>query len=532
MKISHRSLLFYAVFLAILSLGFWLRVSNINERPMHGDEANQAYQFQTLVEKGSYKYEPRDFHGPTLYYLTLPFYKIAGPATFSEAQKWHFRGVTVLFSLLTALAVLLFMDVLGKAGVLTLTLFQMISPSMVYYSTYFIQETLLVCFITFFCGCLWRLWRRPSLLWSIGAGASLGLLHATKETFVLSLGALAFVGLIGCVLFDRGDFKKFNKQHILSLSFSALFISVLFYSSFFSNPSGPIDSLTSFVSHVERGLGGDDFPENMTSGAGHTKPFTYYLDNIIGYYPRKLSSTAKDIFRNSPARPITEIFFLLASFGGLFYLGKSSRSQRFHIYTLSYTLALTLAYSLIPYKTPWCMLSFHFGLMFCSAMTVKRVLRSKKLYFKWTLLLIGGIFMLDLVRQSMLINSEEFCTSDRNQFAYVQAGYDLEDLSVRIIEMSKIDGRLDEMPIHFFTPEYWPLPWYLKQFSKVGYHEHDMPKNDIKSLPIIVSTPDRQDVASILSQTHIAESRGRLPGYFLTVYYRKDLWQRFMSIKN
>ena len=39
---------------------------------MHHDEANQAVKFGALLERGEYRYDAHDHHGPTLYYLTLP----------------------------------------------------------------------------------------------------------------------------------------------------------------------------------------------------------------------------------------------------------------------------------------------------------------------------------------------------------------------------------------------------------------------------------------------------------------------------
>ena len=40
-------------------------------RPMHADEAVHADKFGTLLEGGGYAYDPSEYHGPTLYYLTL-----------------------------------------------------------------------------------------------------------------------------------------------------------------------------------------------------------------------------------------------------------------------------------------------------------------------------------------------------------------------------------------------------------------------------------------------------------------------------
>jgi len=41
------------------------------KRPMHGDETVHAIKFGELLEQGSYKYNPIEFHGPTLNYLSL-----------------------------------------------------------------------------------------------------------------------------------------------------------------------------------------------------------------------------------------------------------------------------------------------------------------------------------------------------------------------------------------------------------------------------------------------------------------------------
>ena len=520
--------LFYGVFISILALGLWLRLKNIDQRPMHGDEANQAYRFEMLFEDNDFKYEPIDFHGPTLYYLTLPSAWLSGLEKYEDSEKVHFRGVPVFFSILTALGVFLFIDVLGRKGVLIMSLLIMVSPAMVYYSTYYIQETLLVCFTLYFLGGLWRYWRKPAMKWAVLTGVSLGLMHATKETFVLALGALALCIGFECYKQKSFDLSKFKNKYSLACFFSALIVSVMFYSSFFTNPKGPVDSVTAFVHQVKRGLGANDFEERFTSGEGHKKPFNYYFSTIAGSYPGKVSSNIKRIWRNSVARPITEIFFLIFPFLGFLALPKKgARSRKIFIMAFIYTLSLAVVYSLIPYKTPWCMLSFLCGFAFLGAMSLRFLTDRPGKYAHKVIALIGVLMIIDLCRQSTLVNAEEFCVSDRNPYAYVQPFYDLEDLSVRIEEISKLEGQEYKMPIHFFTPEYWPLPWYLKKFEKVGYWEKEVPEINPEKMPVIVTTPDREELVNKLEKTHFPEYRGRMPGYHLLVFYRKDLWDKY-----
>ena len=65
-----------------------------------------------------------------------------------------------------------------------------ISPGMVFFSRYYIQETLLVFFTFAAIGCAWRWFRSGSPGWAAGAGASFGLMHATKETWILAAAAM------------------------------------------------------------------------------------------------------------------------------------------------------------------------------------------------------------------------------------------------------------------------------------------------------------------------------------------------------
>ena len=44
----------------------WLRTHDLDVRPMHADEANQAVKVGALLERGHYEFDPADHHGPTL----------------------------------------------------------------------------------------------------------------------------------------------------------------------------------------------------------------------------------------------------------------------------------------------------------------------------------------------------------------------------------------------------------------------------------------------------------------------------------
>jgi len=80
-----------------LTAGLALRTARLAERPMHHDEANQAVKFGALLERGEYRYDAHDHHGPTLYYLTLPSAWLRGQRTFASLDEATLRSVPALF---------------------------------------------------------------------------------------------------------------------------------------------------------------------------------------------------------------------------------------------------------------------------------------------------------------------------------------------------------------------------------------------------------------------------------------------------
>jgi 4-amino-4-deoxy-L-arabinose transferase-like glycosyltransferase len=73
---------------------------------------------------------------------------------------------------------------------------------MVFYSRYFIHEMLLVFFTLLTLAAGWRYAKTRKVFWAVLTGAGIGLMFATKETFVLTVAALSFA-LIATRLWNR-----------------------------------------------------------------------------------------------------------------------------------------------------------------------------------------------------------------------------------------------------------------------------------------------------------------------------------------
>ena len=70
----------------VLAIALAMRLPRLDQRPMHGDEANQAVRAGLLLDTGTYHYDPNDHHGPVLYFAALPFCRATAHA-FAETTE-------------------------------------------------------------------------------------------------------------------------------------------------------------------------------------------------------------------------------------------------------------------------------------------------------------------------------------------------------------------------------------------------------------------------------------------------------------
>ncbi|MCH8024167.1 MAG: TIGR03663 family protein [Candidatus Marinimicrobia bacterium] len=236
-----------------------LRLPQLERRPMHTDEAVHAVKFGPLLERGVYRYDRQEYHGPTLNYLTLIPAWLSSATQLTEVSETTLRIVPVFFGVLLVAMVLLVGSGLGWPAVAVSALLTAISPAMVYYSRYYIMELLLVCFTFGVILSGYRYARSRKLGWALSTGVFLGLMHATKETFVLALvamlAALWLTLLLGRRRGGRGPLdviKSIAPGHGLALVGAGLLVSALFYSSFLSHPQGILDSIYAYKSYFVR----------------------------------------------------------------------------------------------------------------------------------------------------------------------------------------------------------------------------------------------------------------------------------------
>ena len=457
------------VLLAVIgALAF--RVARLDLRPMHADEANQAVKFGDLLERGQYRFDPQDHHGPTLYYLTLPAAWIAGDKTLADLDERVLRLVPALFGVALLLVLLLLGGGLSREATLAAAVLAAVSPALTYYSRFYIQETLLVVFLAALIGTGWRYAHKRSLLWALAAGISAGLMIATKETSLILIGALAaaFAALSllegvrtrwrGTV--TRGETwvwrdtrtKLPTAFHLAIFLAAAAAVAVVFYTSFFHNPRGLADLVRAI---------GVSFGRAGNPGV-HAHPWVYYFQTLV--------------YARTGSGPIwSEAFVLvLAAIGGLAALGRDAgrnASPRFLRFILFFTIITAGIYSAIPYKTPWNLLPFYLGLIILAGhgtAWLLRVIRPKAAKAVLLILLVLGAA--DLARQSYRANFV-LPADPSNPYVYAQTSPDLIKLVAAVDRAALRSPEKQNILVEVISPadETWPLPWYFRKLERVGY---------------------------------------------------------------
>jgi uncharacterized protein (TIGR03663 family) len=463
---------FLCAVLAVLIVAVALRTWRLDVRPMHGDEAVHAYKFGQLLEENKYRYDPTEFHGPALNYFTLVPAWLSGKHTYASLNETTLRIVPVIFGLVVVLMSLLLTDGLGKPTVLIAAVFTAISPAFVFYSRYYIPEMLLVCFTFGVIVFGYRYTRSQKWIWALLTGVFAGLCFVTKETSVIAFGAIV-VALAIVLLIRRAGrpvFSLVRTGHLFLAIAGAIVVWGLFYSSFFTNSAGLLDSFRSFATYFSR-AGNNQL---------HIHTWYYYLKLLI--------------YNKASMGPAwTEGFIVILAMVGLIVIitkrGVLGLDPNLLNFLAIYTVIMTVIYSVIPYKTPWCLLSFYQGMILLAAIGVVATIQ---LLERMPARVVVAIFFLtaatDLTLQSVspgIVPSVDY----NNPYVYAHPTADALKIAKRIEQVSDAYPAKRAMPVLVVCPggDYWPLPWYLRSFKNIGWY------NDVNE----VNTPAPVVIASV-----------------------------------
>jgi len=508
-----------------LAAGLCLRLARLDARPMHHDEANQAVKFGALLERGEYRYDASDHHGPTLYYFTLPAAWLRGQHTLASLDEGTLRGVTVVAGAATILLLPLLSTAIGRTAVASSAWFMALSPVMVFYSRMYIQESLFAAFTLAFVIALGRAVTERGLVWPVIAGLVAGLALATKETSVLVLPA----AVVSCAVawwsigspppyvgpgFSRADRQSpARRRRPLLAGFAvAAAIVVLFYSSFFTAPASLLEPFRGAGTYVNRGL----------DPSAHAHPWHYYI-GLLAY-------SASGGLRWS------EGLVLCLALAGIWTAwrgaGEPTGGRLFWTrYLAGYAVLTTAVFSLLPYKTPWNILPFYAGIVVVAGTGFSGLIRAMPSRLaRAALASVVALASIQLGWQAWRA-SITYAADPRNPYVYAQTVPDAIRMANRIRDLAALDRHGAAMQVSVIASPYeqWPLPWYLRAMPNVGYWI-DAGDSVAMQAPVIVSSMDHAAaLETALGDRYVSEFYGLRPNVLLSLYVERDLWNRFLA---
>src|SRR5215813_10705579 len=513
------------VFILAVIVAVWLRFDQIGIKPFHHDEGVMSHFLLNLANSGEYRYNPENYHGPTLYYFALAALRVFG------ANDFALRFTPALFGVLTVLMVWLLREHLGSVGTPVAAFLMALSPGLVYFSRDFIHEMSFGCFSLGVVVGAWRYAETKNFAWLALMATSAGLLFATKETAIITAVVMIIAALCAAALevmqrlirsreFTLDAFAREIRRdcanvtpsldHALAAIMIFVFINIFFYSSFFRNWQGVPDAVKSVFLWAGR------------SGGEHVKDFWYYIGILF-----KLEL------------PLV-IGSLLA---GIFI---AWRGTRFWLFVAAWTLGITLAYSIIGYKTPWLALSFLIPMALLSGHAAQQVYGASRLIslrLLWAAALVAVMIL--NVRLAWAVNFDKYDDNDNRSgygadfgrdhklkpyidglygYVYAQTDRDIFQLAEAIKnETDKLPSRHDT-PIYVSWPEYWPLPWYLRDYKKVDYSGR-MPADGPSQIsqPIVIANANQQlQFTGVPGWRALPHPFTLRPGVQLVVYVRDN----------
>lgn len=494
-----------------------LRLYDLDLVPLHHDEGVNGNFLVRLVREGAYTYDPENYHGPTLYYFSALIPWIA-KVLFGSAARDNYglttftiRLVPVVFGLATIGLVFLLRRRLGTVGTLAAGLMLALSPGAVYLSRYYIHETLFLFFTLGIVVAAVRFYDELNSSYLIPAAASASLLFATKETAIISAGVLlialgmtwAYMRLIRTTSSSRSARRNKRSQRFVDqiggdkslvtnivlavVVFVVLY--VLFYSSFFTNSKGISASLQTFAIWTKTGQ------------EAHVHPAWMYLVWL--------------------ARQESPLLFLGAAGAAIAVLRPRNS---FALFCGLWAFGLIAAYSLIPYKTPWLVLNFVVPLALIAGYALQAIYEMDH-----RLLIFAGVVLVGAAGvatyQTIDLNFFNY-DNDEPYYVYVYAHTTRPTLDlVNEVERIAKEHSGATTGITIVSPDYWPLPWYLRNYNRVGYYG----RMAASSEPIIIANANQkaeidENFGQLYEQVESKEPGGTFelrPGVNLLLYQRR-----------
>jgi len=216
----------------------------------------------------------------------------------------------------------------------------------------------------------------------------------------------------------------------------------------------------------------------LAKESGHEKPWSYWLELI-----------ARDEW---PA--------LIGVLGMGIAAGFFHRDPRTQWFALQGVIAFA-AYTFIPYKTPWCLISMLWPCHFFFGLAIDRALRTLDRWIVGLTALGAGALSCTACWQ---LNFRDF-TNEEEPYVYVQTLPEIRKLLDPLAMLVRAD------PIHFhllgyiMTTDHHPFPWLLGDFTRARMLEPDDEPDPPDADFLLIDEAHVEDVEARLTHTYFKE---------------------------
>ncbi len=506
--------------LGITAIGAWLRFVHLGAKPLHFDEGVNGATILQMLDEHTYAYKPHKHHGPLLFFLN------AVSVAFGGRTVEALRFMPALFGTLAIPSILLFRRQLGWAGVCTAAAFVAVAPIEVYFSRTAIHEiyNFFFNFVLVGAAFAWSVGHKPRYL--LLASASLACLFATKETTVLTVAALVPALAVTLVYGPTGRLPVGSVQRSLRalvvrerralLQACVLFVAIwaVLFSSFFTDMGGLWAFFEAFFRWGETG-----------AEPGHQKVWDWFFRDILWPY----------------YRPVVVLGAVGLVWGAL-------ERDRLALFCLVWFLFAAAAYAVIPYKTPWCVLSFSGPLFLGVGLlgdrtwgALARVRFGRPLAAGAASVVLAGWALpaaapLDPWARTVAphgdtwtINLEEYDV-EGHPFVYAQTVREYLHLIHDLEGLVATASRVGVTPRAVFVDLKYPIRYYLPGLVRMGSQNTLEAARRAQDIDILcLPTEQAPQVEALLEEGFTRRRYHERPGHRIDMFVRDSLWTSFVE---
>jgi uncharacterized protein (TIGR03663 family) len=472
--------------IAILIVAAAARLTLLGMKPPHFDEGVNGWFVDQMTHTGFYHYDPTNYHGPFHFYVLFIAQTLLG------RHIWALRLPLALMSLAAVGLTIRFDRFIGRGAALWAAAAMAISPGCVFYGRYAIHEYWLV-FSLMLCAWglagLWK-WGERRYLWAVWIGVTGAVL--TKETYVIHFAACALTLPCVWVLGKATPAAEPGPAPPQEWTWrdmgicAAIFVGCVafFYSGGFMDLPGLKGLYQCFGAWAQTGKVGN----------GHEKPWYYWL-KLCGRYEWPSC-----------------VGLLVAALTVL------PRTPRFIRALAIYGVGTLVAYSIIHYKTPWCIVSLTWPFLLLFGYGVDLAIRKNGTPVGVLAATVLAANLCDMVA----LNYFHF-TDAKEPYVYVQTFEDVNDLMNPLNTLVARNPANYQMTGYILMESYHPLPWLLGDYPNIGYYDNDTktPTPDADFLMVDESRID--DVENTLRDSYFTK--------MLTLRDAEDPAKLYLSVK-